>query len=325
MEATQWGGAIDNVGGEILTWLTRTVDLWGNIASIGLAGSHKLETTVMPFILRGINLLGINSSATPRDVRLVIWKRLATDLRPRHFDKFVTRTIGFDELPGAFDEYLKGGVRGRTVVSAAAIESRLTKGAEALGIALETAQVKALLALMTELGDWNTRVNLTAIREPPEIVDKHLLDSLAVLPHLRGFLIADIGSGAGFPGLPLAIANPGRRYTLVESTGKKAGFLRHVVATLALPNVEIILGRSEALKPRTPFDGVIARALGPLAEFIRMAGHLPGRDGRLLAMKGHRPDGELNALPAGWKVQAVHEIRVPGLDAERCLVELARV
>jgi len=116
MEATQWGGAVDSVGGEILTWLTRTVDLWGNIASIGLAGSHKLETTVLPFILRGINLLGINSSATPRDVRLVVWKRLSTDLRPRHFDKFVTRTISFDELPGAFDDYLKGRVLGRTVV-----------------------------------------------------------------------------------------------------------------------------------------------------------------------------------------------------------------
>ncbi len=116
MEATQWGGAIDNVGGELLTWLTRTVDFWGNIASIGLAGSHKLETTVMPFILRGINLLGINSSATPRDVRLAVWKRLASDLRPRHFDQLVTRTIAFDELPGAFDGYLKGSVQGRTVV-----------------------------------------------------------------------------------------------------------------------------------------------------------------------------------------------------------------
>ncbi len=116
MEAALWAGAIDNVGGELLTWLTRTVDSWGNIASIGLAGSHKLETTVMPFILRGVNLLGINSSATPRDVRLVVWKRLATDLKPRNFDKFVTRTIGLDELPGAFDDFLKGRVLGRTVV-----------------------------------------------------------------------------------------------------------------------------------------------------------------------------------------------------------------
>jgi len=116
LEAALWAGAIDNVGGELLTWLTRTVDFRGNIASIGLAGSHKLETTVMPFILRGVNLLGINSSATPRDLRLAVWARIATDLKPRHFDVFAAREIGFDELPGAFEDYLQGRVTGRTVV-----------------------------------------------------------------------------------------------------------------------------------------------------------------------------------------------------------------
>jgi acrylyl-CoA reductase (NADPH) len=116
LETAQWGGAVDNVGGEILTWLTRTVDSWGNIASIGLAASHKLETTVMPFILRGVSLLGINSSAMPREVRVAIWKRLATDLKPRHLDRIVTQTIAFDELPGAFDGYVKGRIMGRTVV-----------------------------------------------------------------------------------------------------------------------------------------------------------------------------------------------------------------
>ena len=116
LEAARWAGAVDNVGGEMLTWLTRTMDFWGSIASIGLAGSHKLETTVMPFILRGVNLLGVNSSATPRELRLAVWKRISTDLRPRHFDKLVTRTIGFDELPGAFSDYIEGRVMGRTVV-----------------------------------------------------------------------------------------------------------------------------------------------------------------------------------------------------------------
>jgi acrylyl-CoA reductase (NADPH) len=119
LETALWGGAIDNLGGEVLTWLTRTVDNWGNIASIGLAASHKLETTVMPFILRGVSLLGVNSSAMPRDVRLAIWKRLATDLKPRHLDKFVTRTIPFAELPSAFDGYVKGRIQGRTVVKIA--------------------------------------------------------------------------------------------------------------------------------------------------------------------------------------------------------------
>lgn len=116
LEAAQFGGAIDNVGGEMLTWLTRTVDTWGNIACIGLAGSPALNTTVIPFIIRGVNLLGVNSAATLRDTRLVVWNRIATDLKPRHLDRIVTRTIPFDELPGAFGDYLAGTVTGRTVV-----------------------------------------------------------------------------------------------------------------------------------------------------------------------------------------------------------------
>jgi len=100
----------------MLTWLTRTVDTWGNIASIGLAGSAELHTTVIPFIIRGVNLLGINSSATLRDTRLVVWNRIATDLKPRHLDQIATRTIAFDELPSAFDAYMKGTVTGRTIV-----------------------------------------------------------------------------------------------------------------------------------------------------------------------------------------------------------------
>jgi NADPH2:quinone reductase len=116
LEAARFGGAIDNVGGETLTWLTRTVDNWGNIASIGLAGGAELKTTVMPFILRGVNILGINSSATLRDLRLLVWNRIATDLQPHHLDAIATRTLGFDELPGAFAAYLQGTVTGRTVV-----------------------------------------------------------------------------------------------------------------------------------------------------------------------------------------------------------------
>lgn len=116
LEAARFAGAIDNLGGEVLTWLTRTVDFWGNIASIGLAASPELRTTVMPFILRGVALLGINSSATRREWRLAVWQRIATDLRPRHLARIVTRTIAFDELPGAFPDYLTGSVTGRTVV-----------------------------------------------------------------------------------------------------------------------------------------------------------------------------------------------------------------
>jgi NADPH2:quinone reductase len=116
LETARYGGAIDSLGGEVLTWLTRTVDFWGNIASIGLAASPELHTTVMPFILRGVSLIGINSSATPREWRLKVWQRIATDLHPRHLGHIVTRTIDFEDLPKAFPDYLEGRVTGRTVV-----------------------------------------------------------------------------------------------------------------------------------------------------------------------------------------------------------------
>jgi NADPH2:quinone reductase len=120
LEEAQFAGAIDNVGGEVLAWLTRTVNFWGNIASVGLAGSHELKTTVMPFILRGVNLLGINSVYTPRPLRLQVWQRLASDLRPRHLDSIVTRVVALDQLSETFGDYLKAGVIGRTVVRIAA-------------------------------------------------------------------------------------------------------------------------------------------------------------------------------------------------------------
>jgi NADPH2:quinone reductase len=116
LENARFGGAIDNLGGETLTWLTRTVDFWGNIASIGLASGAAFSTTVMPFILRGVALLGINSSATRREWRLAVWQRIATDLRPRHIERIVTRTIELGELPAAFPAYLAAGITGRTVV-----------------------------------------------------------------------------------------------------------------------------------------------------------------------------------------------------------------
>ena len=119
MEAAQWAGAIDNVGGELLTWLTRTVDYGGNIASIGLAGSHELHTTVMPFILRGVNLLGINSVATPRELRLDVWRRIASDLRPSALDRIADKTVAFVDLPQQFDDYIQGRVTGRTIVKIA--------------------------------------------------------------------------------------------------------------------------------------------------------------------------------------------------------------
>ena len=199
----------------------------------------------------------------------------------------------------------------------------LTDGARALGIELTAAQAGPLVRHLDLLDEWGQRMNLTAIRERDQQVAKHLLDSLTVLPHLRGERIADVGSGAGFPGIPLAVLTPARHYTLIDSTGKKCRFLEHVRDELGLANVEVVHARAEAHKPAVRYDTVIARAVGPIADLVKYSGHLVAGGGRLLAMKGRYPEDELAAKLNGWKVVAVHPLAVPGLDEQRHLVELA--
>ncbi len=200
----------------------------------------------------------------------------------------------------------------------------LLDGARALALDLDEAQLARLVAHLDLLDDWNTRMNLTAIRDRPSQLTKHLLDSLAVLPYLQGERIADVGSGAGFPGIPLAIVEPHRHFTLIESTGKKCRFLEHVRDTLELKNVEVVQSRAEGYKPEVRFDTVIARAVGPIADLVKVAGPLVVGGGRLLAMKGRYPEAELAAKLNGWKVASVHPLTVPGLGEERHLVELVR-
>jgi 16S rRNA (guanine527-N7)-methyltransferase len=200
----------------------------------------------------------------------------------------------------------------------------LINGARELGIDLTDGQAMQLIAHLDLLDEWGERMNLTAIRDRPSQITKHVLDSLSVRPFLRGERIADVGSGAGFPGIPLAILEPGRRFTLVESTGKKCRFLEHVRDALGLANVEVVQTRAEAFKPAERFETVLARAVGPVAELVKQAGPLVAGGGRLLAMKGRYPDEELAARLNGWKVAAVHRLVVPGLGDERHLVELCR-
>ncbi len=204
------------------------------------------------------------------------------------------------------------------------LEPALIAGCQDLGVPLNQDQARRQIVLLDELVQWNGRFNLTSITAPEDMLRKHLLDSLAVLPHLTGMRIADVGTGAGFPGLPLAICAPERQFTLIESIAKKCRFVEHATAVLGLANVTVVNTRAEAWKPAAPFDTVVARALASVADFVRHAGHLCAPAGRLLAMKGRSPDAELAALPRGWRVVAVHRLRVPGLDADRHLVELAR-
>jgi 16S rRNA (guanine527-N7)-methyltransferase len=200
----------------------------------------------------------------------------------------------------------------------------LREGARALGIELSDEQAGKLVAHLDLLDDWNQRMNLTAIRDRGQQLTKHILDSLSVRPHLQGSRIADVGSGAGFPGIPLAIVLPDAHFALIESTGKKCRFLEHVRDTLALTNVEVVQARAEAHKPTNRYDTVLARAVGPVADLVRNAGPLVAGGGRLLAMKGRFPEDELAKKLSGWKVAAVHRLVVPGLDEERHVVELCR-
>jgi 16S rRNA (guanine527-N7)-methyltransferase len=181
------------------------------------------------------------------------------------------------------------------------------------------AQAK-LLAYLDLLARWNRTYNLTAVRDPDDMVSRHLLDSLAVLPFVHGRSLADLGSGAGLPGIPLAIARPEIAVTLVESNGKKARFLREVIRSLPLANVAVAQRRVQ--DTTGVFDTITARAFASLPDMLAWGGHLLAPNGCWLALKGRADAAELGAVPPDFHITAVHELRVPGTDGERCVVEL---
>lgn len=184
----------------------------------------------------------------------------------------------------------------------------------------------ALLDYLGLLLRWNATYNLTAVREPRQMLHRHLFDSLALQSRVRGGQrLADLGSGPGLPGIPLALATPGLEVALVESNGKKARFLRECLRQLGLsPRVRVLECRAEALDESGRYPLITARALDRLAGILAAGGHLLAADGRLLAMKGTLPADEIAELPTGWVVLAVHRLAVPGLEGERHLVEVAR-
>ncbi len=179
-------------------------------------------------------------------------------------------------------------------------------------------------ALLDELERWNKKVNLTAIRDPAEMITGHLLDSLVARPFLHGKRILDVGTGAGFPGLPLAICEPDRQFELVDGNNRKIMFVQHAATLLKLSNVAAIKARTEDYAPAERFDTVIARAVGPLARLVDMAGHHVREDGVFVALKGRYPAEELKELPKRWEYE-VAELDVPGLDkGSRHAVSLRR-
>lgn len=193
-----------------------------------------------------------------------------------------------------------------------------------LGIGLEEPAARRLLDYIGLLDKWNRVYNLTAIRDPARMVTHHLLDSLAVLPHLPPGSVLDVGSGGGVPGLALAIVEPQRAVTVLDSNHKKGAFLKQAVMELGLKNVQVAVERVEDHRPPRDYEIVISRAFSDLADFVGLAGGRAAADGRLVAMKGLYPDDEILRLPATWGLERSVALDVPGLDAARHLLFLAR-
>lgn len=200
----------------------------------------------------------------------------------------------------------------------------LEKGLIELGIPLDPDRQRLLLQYLVLLDKWNKVYNLTAIRDMTRMVEAHLLDSLSAVPLLAGKTILDVGSGAGLPGIPMAVAKPAWKVTLLDSNHKKAAFMKQAVAELALKNVDVVCERVETWSAPDKYEVIVSRAFSDLAEFVSLVGRLLAPGGVIAAMKGLFPFEELERLPAGFRAKEVRALRVPGLGAERHVVLIER-
>jgi 16S rRNA (guanine527-N7)-methyltransferase len=197
------------------------------------------------------------------------------------------------------------------------LASELAAGISALGLDVAPDAQQRMLDYLALVEKWNKAYNLTAVREPAKMLTHHLLDSLAVLPHVRGPRVLDVGSGAGLPGIPLAVAQPEWQFTLLDSNHKKTTFLRQAAIELKLNNVDVVCDRVETWASPQPFDTVVSRAFSDLPEFLALAGKLCAGDGVVVAMKGVYPHEELAQVPNEFRLCNVVALNVPGLGAER--------
>jgi len=204
------------------------------------------------------------------------------------------------------------------------LEARLRAGLPAVGVEADIHLVAEFAHFLRLLEKWNRAFNLTAVRDPAEMVALHILDSLSVRNFLHGERIADIGTGAGLPGIPLAMVETERKFLLLDSGGKKIRFVQHAIGELQLGNVEAVQARVPAYAPEEGFDTVICRAFSALPEFAASCAHLVNPGGRLLAMKGRVPKTELGSLPPGWQASEIAPVELPGLDVHRHVLVLER-
>ena len=203
-----------------------------------------------------------------------------------------------------------------------ALQTQLERGIATLGVSLPDGAVERLLDYRELLERWNSAYNLTAIRDNREMIARHLLDSLAILPYVHGRSLADLGTGPGLPGIPLAIAEPAREVLMVDSNGKKVRFLREAIRSLKLGNARSLQSRVEDVEGT--FECITARAFASLADMLGWGGHLLAPNGVWLAMKGRHPAEELDGVPDGFRVEAIHTLTVPDVEGERHLVVIRR-
>lgn len=189
---------------------------------------------------------------------------------------------------------------------------------------MSPAQTSRLMDYLALLQKWNRTYNLTAIREPAKMVSHHLLDSLSIVSHVKAGRLLDVGTGAGLPGIPLAIARPDIRITMLDSNNKKTAFVQQVVSELALTNARVVNERVETWNQSEKFDAIVSRAFSSLRDFAEKTGHLLAEEGELLAMKGLQPDEEMADLPPGFGIRQVVKLVVPGVDGQRHLVVIKR-
>jgi 16S rRNA (guanine527-N7)-methyltransferase len=202
--------------------------------------------------------------------------------------------------------------------------NKLSALLKAANISLSDQQKQQLVGYVELLHKWNKAYNLTSVRDPQQMLVRHILDSIVVESHLQGDRFIDVGTGPGLPGIPLAIMRPQAHFTLLDSLGKRVRFLRQVQHELGLTNVTPVQSRVEDFPAEPPFDGVISRAFASLEDMVNWCHHLPSAQGHFYALKGVRPDDEMTTLPAGFVVQEVYPLQVPELDGERHLVVIAR-
>lgn len=203
-----------------------------------------------------------------------------------------------------------------------ALHTQLERGIADLRLTLPEGAVERLLDYRELLERWNSAYNLTAIRDDREMIARHLLDSLTILPYVHGRTLADLGTGPGLPGIPLAIAEPAREVLMVDSNGKKVRFLREAIRSLKLGNARALQSRVEEVEGT--FECITARAFASLADMLGWGGHLLAPGGTWLAMKGKHPAEELDGVPDGFRVEAIHTLSVPGVEGERHLVVIRR-